>query len=280
MLAKSKTKSYGGIVLFLVLGVIIVAVGIAIYNVVVKYPKQTQNSQQIVQTVIPEEKNMPAPIYEVIVGDVKFKLLEVKNLGNILRCEDRINFSYGGECPESYDLVTTDKFIKVIITAQNIGKENIKRLGWKINEMVDNGGRKFYSDKTSSWVPDESKCSELLKPNFEPTPCTTIYEVSNRSTGLKVRVSSSSFIQPKNAPAQEFYIDLGLYGEKYCWDAQDCGCGLNKYTEKCFTGNKSYLEVSASSTPASTTEMIKSCEESCAPTTEKPVIKCIANECI
>ena len=38
------------------------------------------------------------------------------------------------------------------------------------------------------WLPDPDLCGALLKPEFEPTPCVRIYEVSTVSKNFKIQV--------------------------------------------------------------------------------------------
>ena len=88
------------------------------------------------------------------------------------------------------DLITTERFIKVTIGAQNKGKENIKKNTWDIENIVDSEGRNYISldYAANPWMSDPDLCGELLKPEFSPTPCSKIYEVSKISSGLKIRV--------------------------------------------------------------------------------------------
>ena len=50
----------------------------------------------------------------------------------------------------------------------------------------------------SPWLPSPNLCGALLKPAFDPTPCTKIYEVSKASTGLKIRVETGINNNGKN----------------------------------------------------------------------------------
>jgi hypothetical protein len=150
----------------------------------------------------PVEKKQE-PVYETIVGNVKFKLVEAKDRGNRLLASESKNPEYIKE-----DLVTTDRFIEVTISAENIGKDNIPQNLWDMEELVDKEGRKFYSSpQFDQWVVRESKCGALLKPGFTPTPCTKIYEVANVATGLKVKVSVKTVGTQKGG---EGLIDIGL----------------------------------------------------------------------
>jgi len=208
---------------------------------------------------------MPELVQEVVIGDIKLSFVEAEDMGDILKCEDRINPP--SSCRPSYDLGTTDKFIKVEITAQNVGQEELRRGSWEIKELVDSEGRNFSPAGAKRWIPEESQCGELLKPGFTPTRCIEIYEVARPSIGLKLRVSAG----------EEQFLDLGLYGEKYFWNDADCGCGINKYTNDCFVGNKTY--VAPSDPLVYPQELIEECNNFCANNTEGSAVKCVEGEC-
>ena len=269
-----KSKSAGIAPIFIaIMGVIIVAIiGVIIFSVVKKEPEKPVETP----VVEPVKEEMPKPIYEVIVGNVKFNSVEVEDMGSVLECEKRP--IPPERCLPQDNANTTDKFIKVKITAQNMGQDNIIKGNWKVEELIDSEGRKFYSStKTTKWIPEESRCGDLLKPNFKPTACIIIYEVSKHSIGLKTKVYAYTGPAKRGETPPEYFLDLNLYNEKYCWDDSDCACGINKYTKDCFLGNKTYVDLSDSSTY--TPEMIEECDKFCAITTEGPTIKCINNEC-
>lgn len=278
MLKIKKSKSLGIAPLFIIIGVVVVIIiGVVIFNAVKKSPSEEQLVQN--QTVEPVKEKMPGPIYEAIVENVKFKLVTAEDIGNTLKCEERIN-PYT-ECLPQYNFDTTDKFIKVDLTAQNMGQDNIPEGSWRVEEMFDSEGRKFYSPPASyDWISKESKCGNLLKPYFEPTTCIKIYEVSKHSIGLKVKIYASPTEEKRIEPQKEYFIDLNLYNEKYCWDDSDCACGINKYTKDCFLGNKTYVDFSGSPTYTYTPDIIEKCDKFCATaTTEGPTVKCVSNEC-
>jgi len=153
------------------------------------------------KAALPEEPEPePEPVYEIVIGDIKFKLHEVKDRGNILKFSE-------SKYPERQrpDLTTTERFIEVTVAVENIGKDNIKKDYWDIKELVDSEERKFYSlPEAEPWIPAESKCGAILKPGFSPTLCTKIYEVAKISSGLKVGVYS------REKKKQTFFIDLGI----------------------------------------------------------------------
>ncbi len=137
-------------------------------------------------------------VYEVEVGDIKFKLKEVKDRGDVLKASE-------SKYPKSTreDLTTTERFIEVTISAQNIGKDNIRFGGWEVKELIDSEERNFYSSpQLDNWILEENKCGDILKPGFSPTFCTKIYEVAKISTGLKVEVLAKK--------GGSDFIDLGM----------------------------------------------------------------------
>lgn len=259
MLKTSHSNSSGKGALFLILGVVvIVVVVLVIVTTVVRSPKETGPSE-------PEKGEMPELVHEVVIGDIKFNFIKAEDMGNTLKCEDRT--SPPTICREEHDFTTTDKFIRVEITAQNIGLYDLRRGSWKTRELVDSEGRVFNSAGARRWIPEESDCGVLLKPLFQPTSCTEIYAVAERSIGLKVRVSGE----------RDAFLDLDLYHEKYCWDDADCACGINKYTNDCFVGNKTYV---VDSDPlVYPQELVERCDAFCSVGAEKSRAVCIENEC-
>ncbi len=155
----------------------------------------------MMKPVLPSEKTEEEKeelVYEVEVGDIKFKLKEVKDRGDILKASES---KHPGSTRE--DLTTTERFIEVTISAQNVGKDNIQSGGWEVKELIDSEERKFYSSRQlDNWILEENKCSDTLKPGFSPTFCTKIYEVAKISTGLKVEVSARK--------GGSDFIDLGI----------------------------------------------------------------------
>ena len=142
------------------------------------------------------------PIYELAVGDIKFKLIKAEILDSELKASescypDQIN----------KDIFTKEKFVKVIISARNIGTDNIDS-GWNIEHLTDKAGRNFYPvTKAQFWLSeDESQCSALLKPGFTPTLCSKIYEVAKISEELRINVSNKQ----KDVKGIKFLIDLGF----------------------------------------------------------------------
>ncbi len=192
----SSTES-GQISRILIISAVILLVIIVIVYGVIKF--FSTNKSQVSKTdnslvVTPAET--PKLIYEYMIGDIKFLIQSSENLGNILESQ----LSYEN------DLTTTEKFIKVVIGAQNKGKNNIAQYSWEIGDIVDSEGRNFISinDRAYSWLPKPDLCGALLKPEFEPIPCVKYYEVSKVSTNLRIVVKVT---QPKK---EETFLDLNL----------------------------------------------------------------------
>jgi len=142
------------------------------------------------------------PVYETVIGNIKFIFVKTEDKGGVLRASET-------EYPErEKDLFTRERFIKVTIGVQNVGKETISREQWDVKELIDGEGRIFelMGREADPWIPTESNCGASLKPAFSPTPCTKIYEVAKVSTDLKVKV----FVEEKGITAKkgEALIDL------------------------------------------------------------------------
>lgn len=286
MKAKFKTKSSGIAAIFIILAIVIILV--VVFGLVFMNMKLAKKPAPLPEE--PEKGKMPEPVYETVVKNIKFSLVKVEDRGNALPSSE-------SRYPQRIktDATTTDKFIKVIISAQNLGTENTRRHGWEVAELVDSDGRKFYSAaKADYWLPLVNDCDAILKPNFTPTPCIIIYEVSKKSIGLRVRVDIPDPASGKNKPEDESFIDLPLYNEKYCWDDSDCDCGLNRYTRDCFLGNKTYVASSTlsiswdsistssqtgSALSTSTRIALQNCFPFCRGAMGEVKTKCINNTC-
>lgn len=174
-------KSSGQIAKMLLAGVIVCLIAIIIAYFVIK---SAEKPSKPAPTTDP---NIPVAVYETTKNDIKFTFQSAKNLGGVLKGIDSKNSSY------QKDRTTTEKFIKVTIGAQNKGKENTSSGDWEIGNIIDADGRTFIplTSDISSWLPENDYCGDLLKPEFDPIPCTKIYEVSKISTVLKIEVISN-----------------------------------------------------------------------------------------
>ena len=145
---------------------------------------------------LPENQKIE-PVYETTIQDTRFLFISAENLGSTLA--GRAEFY-------QKDLNTTEKFIRVTIGAQNKGKVNLPDYSWDMGNIVDSDGRNFVSisEKAYYFLPQPTSCQSLLKPEFEPTPCVKMYEVSKASTNLKVTVTAIN----QNSKKQSAFLDL------------------------------------------------------------------------
>lgn len=149
-----------------------------------------------------EESKKEIPIYsinqDVRVGDVRWKLLDVKNRGSVLRAYESRYSSF------AEDKITPGKFIEITMEVENLGKEmkSVSNL-----KLIDSKGREFTAaSDVSEWIPEEKEMFLLdnLNPNM-PQQFLDIYEVPIDAKFLKVKVGDLSFLG-----SEEALIDLGL----------------------------------------------------------------------
>jgi hypothetical protein len=137
------------------------------------------------------------PVYDTKIGNIRFVFENSRDFGNTLSA------SQANAKNSSYlkDLNTSGRYIMVTVGAQNKGDYNISERAWDIGNIVDSEGRNFIPDDQNtvgSWLPQNNFCGALLKPEFDPLPCTKIYEVSKISTGLKINVLTGKNNDPNN----------------------------------------------------------------------------------
>ncbi len=197
MKIKKAKKSSGQIsAVLLILAVILVIVIIIVFVVIrvrtIKNSNSANNSNNTTE--------VPKPIHETSIGDVKFIFQKAQDIGNVLRSKD---LRY------QENLTTTEKYIMVTIGAQDIGKFNILKSSWDVGNIIDSDGRNFVSinDQAYLFLPKPDLCGSLLKPDFEPIPCLKLYEVAKGSNKLKVEVS---FMDRNATKKQESFIDLDI----------------------------------------------------------------------
>jgi len=177
MFFKGVNKSSGQASRLILVLAIIVLVAIVITYLIMRSvqapPKPVDNTPTI-----------PQPVYEQQLGDIKFIFEQARDMGNVLSGSQSRNPNW------QKDIQTVERFIKVTVGAQNKGLTNIKESVWDLGNIVDSEAREFtpLQYTVDSWLPDPNLCGTLLKPEFEPTPCIKIYEVSKISKGLKIQV--------------------------------------------------------------------------------------------
>ncbi|MBX4200870.1 hypothetical protein KW786_01955 [Candidatus Parcubacteria bacterium] len=164
------------ILLILAVMILVLIVGVFIF---IKFGATKKTADQTSTTT--EDQGPPPPVYETQVGNVKFMVESAEDLGKVIRSTTT---SY------QQNLTTTERFIKVIVGAQNKGKENTQQGAWDVGNIIDSEGRNFVSINNQAYfyLPSQNFCGAILKPEFEFTPCINLYEVSRQSTGLKVKV--------------------------------------------------------------------------------------------
>ena len=176
-------KESGQIAKLLLVLAAIVLVAIVITFLVVQMASKPQ------APIVKKTPTVPLPDYEQKLGNIKFIFESATDKGNTLKATDVVNSTYGGQ----KDFSTTARFIEVTVGAQNEGTINTDQGAWGIANIIDSEGRNFNPDDdylVNPWLPVNNGCAALLKPAFDPTPCTKIYEVAKSSTGLKIQVQT------------------------------------------------------------------------------------------
>lgn len=157
-----------------------------------------------------EEPGVELPVYEKQLGNIRFKYISALDRGGVLRLSEVLNPQYSSQ----KELTTGEKFIQVTIGAQNMGTFNTEPNAWGIENLVDSDNREFVPLEGYSvgpWLPKENFCGALLKPAFDPAPCTKIYEVSKNSTGFKIRIETGKDNSANNFSSgkiDSFLLDL------------------------------------------------------------------------
>lgn len=158
--------------------VIIVLIAIVIAYIIIR------KGEEPLPPPPPPGNGIPQPVYEEVIGNIKFAFQDAIDKGKVLRGSQ-------SRYPEwQKDLKTKEKFIEVVVGAQNIGKENIVANMWDIGDIIDSEGRRFVPlvEEVRNWLAEQDPCATLLKPGFSPTPCKKIYEVAEISKQLKIEV--------------------------------------------------------------------------------------------
>jgi len=173
-------KEAGQVARLLLVVAVIVLVAIVITFLIIKM------SEKPPKPPITTQPTVPVAVYEQKLGNIRFVFKSATNLGNRLKIADAINPGYG-----SKDLATTEKFILVVMGAQNKGTINTEPRAWDIGDIVDSNDNHFVPLENYSvgpWLPLQTGCGALLKPSFDPTPCVKIYDVAKGSNVLKIQV--------------------------------------------------------------------------------------------
>ena len=191
--------------LLLVLAVIVLVAVIIVYLVMKMAEKPAAPVEKKVVQVAPL-------VFETQLGNIRFVFESGIDRGNALLPADIKNSQYN--FGQQKGLTTTEKFVQVTIGAQNKGTVNTEHGAWDIENIVDSQGRNFIPLQgytVDPWLPNPNLCGSLLKPAFDPVPCTKIYEVSKESTGLKIRVRTGKDNAANNLSSgkvDELLLDL------------------------------------------------------------------------
>ena len=170
---------------------VVVIYGVIRYAAVRNVPAPTLTDAQKAAQQAP-----PPPVYDVTLGDIRMFVISAVDLGQVIKAKTTYQ----------HDLTTTEKFIKVTIGAQNKGKIDTRGFSWGMGNIVDSVGRNFTEDQNSHYfLPLPNLCGAILKPEFAPTPCVQIFEVSRASTSLKVEVNA---IVGNSSKPKEAFLDL------------------------------------------------------------------------
>lgn len=138
----------------------------------------------------------PKPVYETQLGDIRFLFDSAYDLGSVVKAVKQ----------NQQDIKTTEKFIYLTVRAQNKGKGDTVRYSWDIGNIVDSEGRNFLPYENSyGFLPQPDLCGAILKPEFEPTPCVKMYEVSKISDNLKIEIK---FVPQNSSKPQSALLDL------------------------------------------------------------------------
>jgi hypothetical protein len=131
---------------------------------------------------------------DVMVGDVRWKILSAENLNNLLEGDNRFLETKS----------TSGKFIRVNFEMENRGTELLRYTGMK---LIDRQGRSFVGYNVGyAYVSGNKRCTQIenLKPNL-PMLCTIIFEVAADATGLRAHVGDLVIFSNDEA-----LIELGL----------------------------------------------------------------------
>ena len=153
-------------------------------------------------TAAEEEKNTPSSRQiigevgeDVIIKDMRWKILEVKDLGNTLKSDNQF----------TEDLTTSGKFIMVRFEYENQGKK-MKSLS-TVN-IIDNKDREYTpSSDAYSFISDKERI--ILLENINPGIIkigVAIFDVAPDANGLKYVASDLELFSNEKG-----YIDLGLF---------------------------------------------------------------------
>jgi hypothetical protein len=140
-----------------------------------------------------EEAATPEDTGSVDVGDVRWTLVQVAELGE----------SLVSESDEVDDLTATGRLIGVRFQVENLGDEPLTFLGMQL--VDDQGRRQSYLSQGLPFIIDEEACQmEDLEPGASIT-CTALYDVAADATGLQAELTDLNLLG-----GVTILVDLGL----------------------------------------------------------------------
>lgn len=185
--------------LLLVLAIVVLVAVVITYLIL----KMTERPAPPDTTTTPD---VVLPVYEQTLDNIRFVYQSSINRGDTLRAADVTKKPVSPSQKDLYIGNPGAKFIQVTVGAQNKGTENTGANSWNIENIVDSEGRNFIPETSnvSPWLPIPNLCGSILRPAFDPTSCTKIYQVSKESKGLKIRV----IVKNSDSKEDSFLLDL------------------------------------------------------------------------
>ena len=180
------------------MAVVILVLTVIVYFVLRGVQNKSAEQETARQAELEAEKEPPKPVYEATIADIRFLFESANNMGRVLT----------GTAYQP-DLKTTEKFIQVVVGAQNKSKVSIDRYAWDLGPIVDSENRVFepITNQAYYFLPKPDLCGAELKPEFRPIPCVRIYEVSRASTKLKIEVRATN---PNTNKKEAALLDLDV----------------------------------------------------------------------
>ena len=198
-------KSSGQVSRLLLVLAIIVFVAIIIVYLVVRMAEQPAKPKG--PTPPPP---VQLPVYEKQLGDIRFVFESAQDRGQVLKAADAV-----GTNKKDLDISNPGaKFVEVTVGAQEKGTAESVQSAWSLGNIVDSQGNVYQPLQkyaVGPWTPAINQCGQILQPEFDPSPCTQIYEVSAQSTGFKVMVETGKNNSPvvsNIAGDQTFLLDI------------------------------------------------------------------------
>lgn len=148
---------------------------------------------QVLAQEPPTNTPPPAVGQDVIVDEVRWKVLAAENLGNTLQSDNQF----------IDDKTTSGMYIRVRFELENLSNDMLTFAGI---DLADDQGRTYTrASDAFSYLPDDESCTlENLNPNITKT-CTHIFEVPTNATGLQAILGDLKLFG-----SAEARVDLGL----------------------------------------------------------------------